>query len=100
MIPRLSDNKTVQTVKLAAEIELLRTETVTRVTCTHCSLTGEVRKVELKPPANVGSSITYRRVPDGWWVHGSSLFEIKATCSGCFEKPFAGVLAVDEADSE
>jgi hypothetical protein len=80
-----ADNATVTTVT-KLEIELQRTETVTQITCSQCSRTGEVRKVEFAPPASIGSAISFQRVPDGWWLHGSAMFSVKGTCPHCFEQ--------------
>jgi hypothetical protein len=94
--PSASDNETVKTIETTLEVKLQRTETITRITCPQCSATGEVRKVEIMPPSGFGSSVTFHRVPDGWWGHGVGLFTVKATCPACFGRPFAGVLADDD----
>jgi hypothetical protein len=83
-----ADKETVTTVT-KLEIELQRSETVTQITCSQCSRTGEVRKVEFTPPASIGSAISFQRVPDGWWLHGSAMFSVKATCPDCFEQRLA-----------
>lgn len=76
-------------------VEFQRTETVTRITCAECPATTEVRKVEVTPPAAIGKAVEYQRAPNGWWIHGSSYFTVKATCPACFGKPFAGVMGDD-----
>ena len=95
-----SDNETVKTVKTTLEIELQRTENIGEICCSRCDRKGEIRKVEITPPASIGSSVEYVRVPDGWWVHGHSFFNVKAVCPGCFETPVTGVLPLGRVDDD
>jgi hypothetical protein len=86
------------TTKTTVEIELQRKESVSDIRCSRCEAKAEIREVSLTPPGCIGSAITSYRIPDGWWVQGNSFFTLKATCPGCFETPFKGVVEVIDDD--
>lgn len=67
------------------EIEVRREEIVTAIACHRCGRKGEARRVTVTPPSSIGNSVTWSRVPDGWWVQGSSIYNVTAECAGCFE---------------
>lgn len=79
--------KTIKTTLAVTQLEISREETVTIIQCNGCERTGELRRVEFTPPSAIGSPTYWLRLPDGWWGGGTSWFNVKATCPGCFETP-------------
>lgn len=99
-MPLESQVESETTTKATLEIEVERKETVSDVACKRCGTKGKYHRMEVRPPTGVGSTAYFFRVPDGWWIHGTTFLRPKVLCSTCFGGTPTGIVQIDPEDMD
>jgi hypothetical protein len=72
------------------DLPTVRTESAFDIACGRCGRKAEGREIAIELPKALGQkTITWTRLPDGWWQEGIMLMMINANCPGCMETPLA-----------
>jgi hypothetical protein len=77
-----------KTISGSPELPITRTESAFALTCYRCGRDAEGREIEIELPPSLGQrNVVWTRVPDGWWVQGTTILKLTAGCPGCMETP-------------